>query len=552
MLSKNGILIQLLSPAAENLQKIQSHDYTPQEVFKSSLSCIESMLIHLEQSEEFEISNDQLEVVGKTLIKFLYEFKQNEIQDNDFMSIVTLVINSLKFITQGNPDFTTENVGKLIGLSRAFMLFALPDFDFQIPTKVMSSQQAIMEPISMPKGIHRNPQPTSKLKKGAKNKNQKKNEVKKTAEENPYQAFAVYRTSDSDFSDNEFGREMANRNKQAKLRLAALSLLFVIATEVEKKVIFGYWHCLFSTDDTCQPVTLGNSILKDSSQRCRIVALQTIIQLLKNSKPFLIQAENKEKAPTKFTPFSVTLGNMIAFTYDKLTQALVKEGDLTVLTQILKCISVFITVTPFHRLRNGIVSGFVKYMRLLVRHKDPTIKVAALIVIKNLILLPEMTTEILEIVEIPKSKIEFNWRKIDESLHTAQTKEEDEMIELEFDEEEEEVDEEEEQQETVIQPSICAKKMPWVLQTILENLGIYRGILRLASIAVSVRVESLQVLIAMSSHYLLLKDHLMPISTALTRSFRDGLPDEKIYATRALEYLGSSIINYLSQGNEDL
>lgn len=550
MLGNNdGILINLISPATENLQKIQSHDYTPQEIYKSALSCIESMLVHLEQSEEFEISNNQLEIVGKTLIKFIYEFKQKEIQDNDFMSIITLVITSLKFITQGNSNFTTENVGELIGISRAFMLYSLSDFDFQLPTKVMSSQQAIMEPLSIPSRVNRNPQPTSKPKKGSKSKNQKRNEVKK--EENPYKAFAVYRTSDSDFSDNEFGREMANRNKQAKLRLAALSLLFVIATEVEKKVIFGYWHCLLSTDDACQPVTLGNSILKDSSPRCRIVALQTIIQLMKNSKPFLIQAENKEKAPTKFTPFSVTLGNMIAFTYEKLTQALIKEGDLTVLTQILKCISIFVNVTPFHRLRNGIVSGFVKYVRLLVRHKDPTIKVAALIVIKNLILLPEMTTEILELVEIPKSKIEFNWRKIDESLQMAQKKE-DEMIEFEFDEEEEEEEQEEEQEQekAIIQPNVCAKNMPWILENILENLGIYKGILKSASIAVSVRVESLQVLIAMASHYLLLKEHLLPICTALTRSFLEGPPDEKLYATRALEYIGSSIINYLSQGKE--
>jgi hypothetical protein len=277
------------------------------------------------------------------------------------------------------------------------------------------------------------------------------------------------------------------------------------------------------------------------------VALQTIIQLLKISKPFLIQAENKEVRST-FTPFSVTLGNMITFTYEVLTQALVKEGDFTVLTQILKCISIFITVTPFHRLKNGIVSGFIKFVRILLRHKDPTIKVAALIVIKNLISLPDMTSEILEIVEIPKSKIEFNWRKIDESLRSSHPKDEDELIDLDFEMDEDEEIEEGNVEESMSQLNITATKMPWLLQTILENLGIYKGILKLPSIALSVRIESLQVLAAMSSHYLLLKDHLLPISMALSRSLQDATFDEKFHASRALEFIGSSINNFLSQG----
>lgn len=503
------------------------------------------MLLHLEDVD-FEIASHYLDEIGKILIKFIYEFRQNEIQDGDFMAIATSVINCLKYISQSQTDFSNEFIGELLGISRAFMFFGIPEIEYQPPVVVKSSQQAMMEPFHTPSS-NRNPPSSLKSKKSTgKNKNQaKKSEAKQNAEELQYQSFTMYRTSDSDFSDNEHNREMVNRNQQAKLRLSSLSLLLVITTKVEKKILFGFWHCLFSTDEKCQPISLGNSVFKDSSPRCRLVSLQTIIQLVKNSKPYLIQAENKDKIPTTFTPFSVTLGNMISFTYDKLTQTLIKEGDLTVLAQILKCISIFITVTPFHRLRSGIVSGFVKYVRLLVRHKDPTVKVAALIVIKNLISLPEMTSEILEIVEIPKSKIEFNWRKIDESLRMAQTREEDELIDLEFDDDEEENNVE----ETSNQLNLNVTKMPWILQNVLENLGIYKGILKLPSIAVSVRIESLQMISAMSSHYLLLKDHLLPISSALARSFHDSPPEEKLHASRALENLGSAINNYLSQGN---
>lgn len=107
---------------------------------------------------------------------------------------------------------------------------------------------------------------------------------------------------------------------------------------------------------------------------------------------------------------------MITSMYEKLTQALVKEGDLTVLAQILKCLTVFIQATPFHRLKSGLVGNFVKYVRLLVRHKNPTVKVAALMVMGHLISISDITTEIYELVEIPKSNIQFDRKTIDESI----------------------------------------------------------------------------------------------------------------------------------------
>lgn len=545
-----------LLKSSANLQKqILIHDYTPQEVHKSTFSCTESILMHLE-NDEFDINYEYLENLGKIINKFLYTFKQNEIQEGDFMSIATLAINSLKYISQSNSDFSTNNVGELLGICKAFMLYGISDF--QQPTKVLSSQQAIMEPVSGAKnkrGTQNKLNNNSNKRQGKSNK--KKSDNNKHAINNNNQQrsygsynfdnqFPIYRTSDSDFSDNEHSRDLVNRSKQSKLRLSALSLVFVVASTVEKKILFGYWHSLLPTDDSmCN--SLINCTLKDTSHRCKILALQTIIQILKNSKPFLVQAENKDKTPTTFTPFSVTLGNMITFTYEKLTQAMIKEGDLTVLTQILKCISTFITVTPFHRLKTGIVTGFIKYVRLLVRHKDPTVKVAALIVMNNLISLQDMTSEIYEMVEIPKSKIEFNLRKIDESIRNAQSKDENDLIDMEFDEEID--DDEEEVEESINKLSLSSTKMPWLLQNVLENLGIFNGILKIPCVAISVRIESLQLLSSLASHFLLVKDHLLPISTALSKSLAEDAPvDEKLYASRALESLGSAINNFLCQG----
>lgn len=102
--------------------------------------------------------------------------------------------------------------------------------------------------------------------------------------------------------------------------------------------------------------------------------------------------------------------------YEKITQALVKEADLTVLAQILKCLTVFVRVTPFHRLQDGIVRNFMKFIRLLIRHRNPTLKVTALSVMGHLISISDITTEIYELVEIPKTSVKFDRKNIDASI----------------------------------------------------------------------------------------------------------------------------------------
>lgn len=560
LLASNGILAKFINKSlSTNLEHSLSVDSTPQELYKSTFSCLEVLLMNLveSESEADDGSEEDLKTVGKSIINFMFLLKQDSFPENDFISIATACINCLKFITQMESEFATENVGELLGISKSFILYSIPDITQQPPTKIASSQQAIMDPVAI-RPNKRNNGMTSKTRKSRKS-NKKKSETVKNLDDsqrsygfqensNSFGSFpaAIYRTSDSDYSDNEHNREFASRHKQSKLRLAALSLLSILASIVEKKILFGYWHSLFSTEESTS-ATLINCVLKDTSPRCKILALQTIILLLKNSKPFLIQAEKEKKGPSTFTPFSVTLGNMIEFTYEKLTQALVKEGDLTVLTQILKCVSTFIPATPFHRLKTGIVTGFVKYVRLLTRHKDPTIKVASLIVMGNLISISDITSEIYELLEIPKSKIEFSWKKIDESIRSVGVSQddEDEIVDLEF-EDEEEADESEakkEENETI--------KMSWLLQAVLENLGIFGGVVKTPSLLTSVRIESLQVLSAMTSHYLLLKDHLAPISSAIVKSLQNSA-DEQLYACRALDFLGSSINVYLSQDKKNL
>lgn len=91
--------------------------------------------------------------------------------------------------------------------------------------------------------------------------------------------------------------------------------------------------------------------------------------------------------------------------------------------------------------------------------------------------------------------------------------------------------------------STCAEKMSWLLEVVLENLGVLK---QNPSIATSVRTESLQILSAMTAHFLLLKANLKLVCTALNNTFKDPVPEVRMYATRVLDFLGHAINSYLS------
>lgn len=225
---------------------------------------------------------------------------------------------------------------------------------------------------------------------------------------------SAFTTSESDASDTETSRVTHNREKEAKLRLSALALMSVVAKNVEKRILFGYWHCLFPMDvPGPSSKTLLNCALRDTNQRCRITALQAVSLILYGTKAFLTQAETTEKPPTAFMPFSIALGNRIRIMYTTLTHALSTENSLPVLTQILKCLAVLVQSTSFHKLQkpSGFIRDFVKFIRRLVYHKDATIKVAALIVMEFLITGGEITNEIAECVGLSHLETEANRRR---------------------------------------------------------------------------------------------------------------------------------------------
>lgn len=58
-------------------------------------------------------------------------------------------------------------------------------------------------------------------------------------------------------------------------------------------------------------------------------------------------------------------------------------------------------------------------------------------------------------------------------------------------------------------------------------------------------MECLQVLLVMSAHFTLLKNHLQLIAAALINSFSDIVPDIQLYGAKVIDALGQAINNHL-------
>ncbi|XP_058828789.1 HEAT repeat-containing protein 6 [Topomyia yanbarensis] len=562
LVSTNGVLVNLLAePNYRRVGKDAGCDScSPGEIYLATVLCLEALLEATGDSSALE---QYLPLIGDSVLSITFRIKSDILSESSFYSLMVSAINCLRLVSVQQEEWLVEHLGQLLGVAKAHMMYGIPGVNHLPTQRIVVSQQGVPEPQHIPINMGGKVPKTRRTRTPAKAKGKRAAaKVGSTWDESSRQPYSeqslvlqmptpgshsnsAYRTSDSDFSESESSRAQIDRHKLAKLRLSALTLISTISQTVEKKIMFGYWHALFPDENrTPATISLLNCVLKDPSPKCRIAAVQATSSLLYRSKPFLIQAESSEKAPASFTPFSIALGNMIIEMYDMLTQALADESDFSVLTQILKCLTVFIQATPFHRLRKGIVTKFVRFVRILTRHKDPTIKVGALMVMGFLISVSEITPEISQLVGIPKTEIVNKSSEIREKTKA-------EVARVQYDAEEEEVvSSDEDDAETSSgdagkgnSSSAMGPKMSWLLQIALENLGISVNEQKVTtpSAVMPVRMECLQIISAMTLHYSLLADHLPLVASALLKSFRDSVPEIRMCAARVLDLLGHAI-----------
>ncbi|KAH8411798.1 hypothetical protein KR215_011263, partial [Drosophila sulfurigaster] len=330
-------------------------------------------------------------------------------------------------------------------------------------------------------------------------------------------------------SDNAAGVQSAGvkqqRQCQVKLRLAALQLLGAVTKQLPRRLLYGYWHALFPSNSAGDADHLLQLGANDGNVRCRALALQLAAQLYYGSKPFLSQA-NDTTAPSNYTPFALSLASSVLAAYGQLTGILQREFAPPVLTQCLKCLAVLVQATPFDQLQMGFVYEFVPHVKKLARHMDTGVKVSALLVMEMLVATTRLTQEIACAVGLPLSE-----RKavVERQRHNVRAAPEFEQLCDSEEEAEEEQEEQEQLPNPATQPSI--PRNSWLLRLVLRYLDCPGS-------AAPLRLECLQVILAMATHFALLRDHLARLAAVLSAALADASLDVRLYGARCLDAVG--------------
>lgn len=241
--------------------------YSAIEIKSSAVFCLETILTYYEKLPD--ISQGLEEPITTAMLKLMYSVRLEEVSERNYCNVMRAALNSCRFIGFSNREWCTEHIGDILGACLSNMLFGLPDYTYQPPQRIQSSQQTIQDAAA-----------SSSAKKGGKNVKSRKprqtpqhknRKLGKTTDatnkngdidmndpyahstlfENPSEKFEINHltTSDSDASDPENARTgHNNREKEAKLRLAAISLIAIVAKVISTMFFvrfFTFFHVQF-------------------------------------------------------------------------------------------------------------------------------------------------------------------------------------------------------------------------------------------------------------------------------------------------------------------
>ncbi|EDV24117.1 uncharacterized protein TRIADDRAFT_26416 [Trichoplax adhaerens] len=192
-------------------------------------------------------------------------------------------------------------------------------------------------------------------------------------------------TSESEYSDNESGQVLKLKSAMSKVRLSALSCLQTIFKRCRKATSLGYWHYFIPDSTESKAPSIFTCITKDNSIKCRQGGLFLLTALFDGSKSYLTAANYKDKSNGPFISFSFTLASMLHEVHRSLIKSLQQANSNQLILQILKCLAVVVTNTPYNRLQEGFLSKIIDSILHYMYKKDHNIRVAFLACLTSVI-----------------------------------------------------------------------------------------------------------------------------------------------------------------------
>lgn len=576
LIGEQGILIRLID-LKTNLLHIQNS----LQIHLLALKCIVCLISAVDDSKiESNISPQMKKQISDIVVKFLMR-GYSKIHD-EFL-YCKVVITALRVLSQlyfNDPNLSIQ-LPEVMGICRYFVLYGLVTQENR-PEKIMPAQQAI----ALPAVVHNvNPKGGKKQKL----RKQRNNAIESLKKEIPvsdhslmkdvdnFENNAAYKpvsknylepqkskncyalTSDSDMSDVENSREVKLIALRSRVRQSASNLLLVLVKVKEKKEIFGYWWALFpdspDANNWCAQElakkTLAYCAVVDPIASSRASVLSVILALLSGSRMYLSQAETSKKASTSFIPFSESLGYVILCMHKVLHSILESERSHAVIIVALKCCAALVQATPYHKMKEGLITDLVMPTRKFLVHRDVTLQVGALITMGCVLSVDPKVDEVIEAIEkdavsnkvtantstsgvAPSNNIQFETEDCDDFEEGYSDDEMFTAVDNDIEGSKDKVD------------SQGHYFRSWILDICFKNVGwIFRGneILRCKPSAIPIVLESLQVLSAVAFHHLrdLLHPHITLLSDILSELLQHEHQDVVLQTARTISIIGDGL-----------
>ncbi|XP_075977882.1 HEAT repeat-containing protein 6 [Anticarsia gemmatalis] len=573
LIGSQGILTTLIDP---NRSQLTTQNLL--QIYLISFKCIISLISTTDDNKiESNVTLEMKERISQIVVKFLMKGYS---KSHDEFLYCKVVISALRVLSQ--LYFNDPNINILLpevmGICRYFVLFGLAT-QANKPEKIMPAQQTI----AMPPVVHNSNPKGGKKQKLRKQRNNaieslkkeipvsdrslmkdvdnfENNSAYKPASRNylePQKAKHYWAlTSDSDMSDVENSREVKLIALRSRVRQSASNLLLVLVKVKEKRDIFGYWWALmpdspdansWSASEAAKK-TLAYCAVIDPIASSRASVLSVILALLSGSRMYLSQAESSKKESTSFIPFSESLGYMITCMHKALHSTLESERSHAVIIVALKCCAALVQATPYHKMKEGLITQLVMSTRKFLVHRDVTLQVGALITMGCVLSVDPKVEEVIKAVEkdaVP-TKISTSMSSSKVPLNTS----------IKFDTEEcddfEEGYSDDEMFTAVEDQDDCEENIDghhfrsWILDICFKNMGwIFRGneVVRCKASAIPIVLESLQVLSAVAFHHLqdLLYPHITLLSDILSEMLQHEHQDVVLQSARVVSIIGDGI-----------
>ncbi|XP_049873203.1 HEAT repeat-containing protein 6 [Pectinophora gossypiella] len=569
LIGSQGLLINLIDIDKGQMLSTQN----PLQISLIALKCMVSLIVMDEtKMDQPTIAADIKEHISQIVVKFLLK-GSNKSQD-EFL-YCKAVISALRVLSQlyYNDQKVNIPLPEVMGICRHFVLYGLVNQNPK-PERIMPAQQTLaavpVVPSSNPKGGKK-----QKLRKQRNNAieslkkeipvsdrslmkdvdNFENNSAYKPASKNylePQKSKNCWAlTSDSDMSDVESGREAKFIALKSRVRQSASNLLLVLIKIREKREIFGYWWALlpdspdvdkWSTSEGGRK-TLAYCAVIDPIASSRAGVLGVILALLSGSRVYLSQAESSKKDNASFIPFSVSLGYVITCMHKVLVGILDSDRSHTVIIVTLKCCAALVQATPYHKMKDGLISELVRSTRKFLVHRDVTLQVGALITMGCVLSVDPKVEEILKAIEKDvissktPEKLNKNNMETDECDDFEEGYSDDDMF-VAVDQPVNKPDENDTKETHYFKS--------WILDICFKNMGwTFKGneIMRCKPSAIPIILESLQVISAIAFHHLpdLLQPHLILLADILSEMLEQEHQDVVLQAARTISIIGDAI-----------